>query len=462
MSEARGRWLPVSVAVALGLVVLLQVQQLAGTLRWQARMRGRLVNSIEGPLRALKPELERSVSYGITAWPDALGLVRRLHPAAEVELLDRGGASLAAQPAASPVRHALDERERDAMQRGEMLTVGPVGRAEQARVLTYMPLRAGAHEVLLRVSQPAPELVQDVVEHRQLAVVHVLVLLALALSAILFLVASRTPVMQPPAGLEAYAEAMTRLRDHGQDQSAQHLAVKRQLEDRIRDAEPMTRAGELTTGIVHEVRNGLGTIVGYARLAEQSDDTAARDAARHIRAECDTLEVVVRRFVEFVKADRLVLERLDLRRMLSRVAARESSGVSGAPVTILPGEDVTVVGDEALLERAFENLVRNAREAAGSGGEVTVAVRGEPAHAVVSVLDDGPGLSSSDRDALRPFRTTKPGGLGLGLPLAFKIVHLHDGDIVMGPRSPRGLAVTVRLPVNGPEPAAERPGPRLD
>jgi signal transduction histidine kinase len=283
-----------------------------------------------------------------------------------------------------------------------------------------------------------------------MVLMHAFVLLALALAAIAVLVPVKEPAPQPPYGLEAYAAAMTRLRDHGQDERQQHHAERRRLEDRIRDAEPMARAGELTSGIVHEVRNGLGTIVGYARLAEQSTDEAARESARRIRAECATLEAVVRRFVEFVKADTLALERLDLRRMLSRVAARESGGAAGAEVEIAAGPDVSIVGDEALLERVFENLVRNAREAAGSGGHVVVSARAEADHVVVSVADDGPGLSAVERDALRPFRTTKPGGLGLGLPLAFKIVRLHAGELAMASRQPRGLMVTVRLPLAGP------------
>jgi len=51
------------------------------------------------------------------------------------------------------------------------------------------------------------------------------------------------------------------------------------------------------------------------------------------------------------------------------------------------------------------------------------------------------------RSSLRPFFTTKSGGLGLGLPLAYKIVRQHGGDLLLAERSPHGLAVRVRLPV---------------
>jgi C4-dicarboxylate-specific signal transduction histidine kinase len=68
----------------------------------------------------------------------------------------------------------------------------------------------------------------------------------------------------------------------------------------------------------------------------------------------------------------------------------------------------------------------------------------------VTVADDGPGLTPATRAALRPFFTTKAGGLGLGLAIALKIVRLHDGQMTLGERAPRGAAITVRLPEGGP------------
>jgi signal transduction histidine kinase len=112
--------------------------------------------------------------------------------------------------------------------------------------------------------------------------------------------------------------------------------------------------------------------------------------------------------------------------------------------------ELSLLGDEELLERAFENLVRNAREAAGAGGHVWVAGRTDREEVVITVSDDGPGLSEQKRQELRPFFTTKPGGLGLGLPIVHKVIGLHGGAILMSDRSPRGLVVTVRLPARIP------------
>jgi signal transduction histidine kinase len=460
MAEVQGRWSRLGFVAALTLIAFVQLDQFARTLRWHSRLRAQYVRTVEGALSARLPEIVAALKYGgPTAWPGALGLVRDVLPEAEVELFDGKGNRLAAAPRPAPVEHAPDAGQRAALAGGRTLTVGPVGK-DEARLLTYLALRDGNWDVLLRIAQPVPELVQQADERRELMMGHGLALLALAAAALLALLPGRAGRAPGPAGaLDAYAEAMNRLGEMGRAQSRQHVAERRQLEERIRVAEPMARAGELTSGIVHEVRNALGTIVGYARLIEQSRPAAeAAEAAAHIREECETLETFVRRFIEFVKAESLSLGPVDVRRLLSRVAARESASRMGAEVSLGHGPEMTLRGDEELLERAFENLVRNARDAAGEGGHVVLQARRQGEEAALTVADDGPGLSPQELAALGPFRTTKAGGLGLGLPLAVKIVKLHGGVMTMEPGSPRGLLVTVRLPCGGPGTSSEGPG----
>jgi two-component system nitrogen regulation sensor histidine kinase GlnL len=221
----------------------------------------------------------------------------------------------------------------------------------------------------------------------------------------------------------------------------------------MREKDALARAGELTAGIVHEVRNGLGTIVGYARLLEREQGPVdARDAGRSIREECETLEAVVRRFNEFIRQERLNLAELDLARVLSRVVAREVRGREGIVPTLI-GLDGPLVtrGDEELLERAFENLVRNAAEAVGESGRIEIEAAPDVDGVEVRISDDGPGLSPDHPGEARPFFTTKAGGLGLGLPLARKILLLHGGTLQLQDDPEGGLTVLVRLPAGGPE-----------
>jgi signal transduction histidine kinase len=241
---------------------------------------------------------------------------------------------------------------------------------------------------------------------------------------------------------------MGRLRERGQAQSERFQQETRRMEERISEQEAMARAGELTAGIVHEVRNGLGTIVGYARLLERAGDAQAAGQARSILDECATLETVVRRFTDFVRIERLELAPTDLGRLASRVLAREQRAHPGVSARLVGLDEPFVVQvDEQLLERAIENLVRNALEAAAAGGGlVEVRAERERGWACLIVEDDGAGFAADHPVQVRPFYSTRPGGLGLGLPLARKIVVLHGGELSLERRAPAGARVTARLP----------------
>jgi signal transduction histidine kinase len=160
--------------------------------------------------------------------------------------------------------------------------------------------------------------------------------------------------------------------------------------------------------------------------------------------------------MDFVKDERLLRAPFDLVRMLARVIARESRQRAGPKVVTRFPDAARYEGDEELLERALENLTRNALEAAGATGHVELGISTDSDGAlVVTVADDGPGLPSDLRENPRLFYSTKPRGLGLGLPLAVKIVRLHGGDLAFADRHPRGLLVTIRLPVLGEDAASQ-------
>ena len=444
--------LRVGVGLAILVLGLVEVLTLVQTMRSQARARARVLGAAGQSLAAAGPDLAAALRPGRQAWLPAVDEALRSTRAAEAELFDESGRRLLAHPAAAPVEHWLAPGEAARLRAGEVVTVGPVA-GDSARVLSYASFASGDTTVTLRLATAVPDLVEEMRDHRELLLGHAAALLVVLVAGGMALFPSRSATGAAPLrALDAYEAAMGRLRDEGQAQTRRHDAERRRLEELFKDREAMARAGELTAGIVHEVRNGLGTIVGNARLVEQAAALpAAREAGAGIRAECETLETVIRRFMEFIKEETVNVEAFDLGRMLSRVAARESRAGPGGEVSLPRGDVGHLSGDEALLERAFENLVRNAREAAGAGGHVWIDVTRDAAAAVVTVSDDGPGLTAAAaREKLRPFFTTKPGGLGLGLPLALKIVRLHDGDLAFANRSPRGLRVEVRLPVEGP------------
>ena len=98
----------------------------------------------------------------------------------------------------------------------------------------------------------------------------------------------------------------------------------------------------------------------------------------------------------------------------------------------LRGEPVSVNADAPALRSCFENLLRNAVEAIGDRpGHVDVDVSRD-GDAIVTIRDDGAGVDPAEVPRLfLPFQSDRPGGTGLGLPLARKIAILHGGSLSM-------------------------------
>ena len=445
--------------LAVGLVALLllvlEVQALVASFRYQTVLQQRALGHARQGLLTVRPLVETAMKPGgPAAWNDAARVVLGAGLAAEVDFFDTGGGRLLSLPSASPTSHWPDGEVMETLRpEGPILVVGPFVKPAP-RILTYAIFASAEGNVVVRLSASADELVDDLRERRPILVGHGLALGLVALLGGLALFPHHGGVATAPApALGAYEQAMVRLRDQGEVRSREHEVEKRRMAELVRDREPMARAGELTAGMVHEVRNGLGTIVGYARLLEKTSSTQAeKDAARGILDECQTLETVVRRFMDFVRDESLNLVPFDMGRLLSRVAARESRSRPGGEVRLVDvGGLPALVGDEELLERAFENLIRNGREAAGPEGHVEVRAEADgQGRLAVRVADDGPGIPEERRGTVQPFFTTKAGGLGLGLPMAQKIVRLHEGELELLGR-PRGLEVVVRLPLLGPQ-----------
>ena len=448
MAEPGRGSLRMGAVLALAVVALFEVLAVAHGIRSQRRLRARVSEAAERRVETARGLLDTVLARGPEAWDEAARLGISLGLASEVELLDASGRVVFSRPHAAPVIHQLGEADRRRLEIGR--TVTALARDGQAlRTLSYVPLPVTSGGHVLRLASPAPDLEDEDREWQTVLLGHVAALAALGMAVVLILwpAAASAPASSEGA-LSAYEEAMGRLRDRGQQLSARHEEEVLRMEERIREQAAMARAGELTAGIVHEVRNGLGTIVGYARLVEHGQDPQAAARARAILDECGTLETVVRRFTDFVKLEKLQLAPTDLKPLASRVLAREQRGHDAVDARLVGFDGPLVVqADEELLERALENLVRNALEAAAAGGG-NVELRAERTESGVriDVEDDGPGFAADHPGEIRPFYTTRPGGLGLGLPLARKIVLLHGGELRLERRVPSGARVTVRLP----------------
>jgi signal transduction histidine kinase len=226
------------------------------------------------------------------------------------------------------------------------------------------------------------------------------------------------------------------------------LTPIRSLESRLRDMQTLADLGEMSAGIAHEFRNSLGAIRGFLQLARKlgpSEEVERKLASA--QDESNQLLSAVEGLLAFARPMSPSFQRVDLRSVAEAAVARLSRQYEDVGIRT-EGSSPPISGDPALLERAVENVVRNAidsvRAKRDAGGLGPPNVRIRISAGVLEVEDEGVGVDPEDVSRFfLPFQSDKAAGFGLGLPLAKKIVLLHEGSISM--RGAPGKGATVRM-----------------
>ncbi|MFF7726322.1 sensor histidine kinase [Streptomyces sp. NPDC008001] len=230
--------------------------------------------------------------------------------------------------------------------------------------------------------------------------------------------------------------------------------------------ESETRVRQFVADASHELRTPLASIRGYAELTRRAGGAGGEETGPRTRHALARIESEARRMTGLVE-DLLLLARLDTGRpqafadldlsplVVDAVSDARAAGPGHAWRLDLPAEPVTVRGDAARLHQVLVNLLANARTHTPAGTTVTARVRGASGGAwtVVSVEDDGPGISAEllphvfERFARGDAsRSRAAGGSGLGLAIVRAVVEAHGGRV--GVESEPGRTVfAVELPV---------------
>jgi signal transduction histidine kinase len=208
--------------------------------------------------------------------------------------------------------------------------------------------------------------------------------------------------------------------------------------------------GELAAAIAHDLGN---TLRGASfQLAILGDDAAPHEkrseAVQAVGQRVELASEAIARLHDFAQTGSLRTAAVRLDRVVAQAAALVEIDfqASAAPVNIRVSvpELPPVRGSAAELSLLFVNLLRNARDAMPEGGTVTIAARRKNDSLVVTVADEGIGMSPEvKRRLFEPFFTTKGShGTGLGLWLAVGTMQRLGGSIVASNR-PRGGALFV-------------------
>jgi signal transduction histidine kinase len=330
-----------------------------------------------------------------------------------------------------------------------------VGATWIARGIAGAPARGGS-VILMRF--PLPEGAA-----RRAAIRGALLLLgALAVSLALVYPLSRSitrPVEKLTSVVEAYGRGdLSRRSGLGnlQDEVGRLARSFDEMADRIQAARKAEK--ELLANVSHELRTPLARIKVALELIDAPDDAVRRRLAT-IGEEVDELERLV---ADVLTASRLDLAslplrkvRIDLAALIEKARQRALALDPGLRIDAHVEPGLTVEADEALLSRALDNLLDNARKY-GNRSPVEVEARRENGDAVLAVRDRGPGIPADDLPRVfDPFFRGEgaPGraaGFGLGLSLARRVAEAHGGSAQARNAEGGGARIKLRLPAGGP------------
>lgn len=212
--------------------------------------------------------------------------------------------------------------------------------------------------------------------------------------------------------------------------------------------------GEMSAAVAHGIRNPLASIRSSAELIPGASVERAQESVADIIAQSDRLEAWVRELLAYTQPLDPASAAVDVKALLQGCAnecARELQRRGIELRTELPRDLAAARGDRPLLAQVLRSLLANAMEALGEGGRITLRGRSAGAfgHRVaIEVCDSGPGLS---RDQLarvgRPYFTTKPQGLGVGLALARRVIERCGGSMEIESAPGEGTVVRLQLAV---------------
>lgn len=239
------------------------------------------------------------------------------------------------------------------------------------------------------------------------------------------------------------------------------LLLRQQQTELARMAD-FARVGAMGMELAHEISQPLSTVTTYlhsARRLLQSGVAGEQvlDAMINAEAEAQRAREVLERIRDFVATGALDLQALDLSALAQKIVAlcREEATSRGIKIESESVHPIpSVKADRVQIEQLLNNLVANAIDAASerpdAHGHVIVRVAARDDAVVIQVEDNGPGVAPELAPRIfDAYQTTKPRGMGLGLPLSKRIVQKHAGRIWWEPNRPDGARFIVALPSDG-------------
>jgi signal transduction histidine kinase len=224
----------------------------------------------------------------------------------------------------------------------------------------------------------------------------------------------------------------------------------RRIQKQLEKDRYLAGLGQAAATIVHDLKNPLITILGFARRLQAGKGDPG-SGFQTIIDSASQMENIVTDVLNFAKPVHLETKEEDVRGIVDQVTACCKAKAEAARVSLsseLPADPVIIPVDGLRMQRALTNLITNAIEASPEGREVRLTLKtdqGKPV--IIMIKDQGVGM---DRETLEniyiPFFSKKVQGTGLGMAIVKKVVEAHGGRIFIHSQPGQGTEVRIELP----------------
>jgi PAS domain S-box-containing protein len=234
------------------------------------------------------------------------------------------------------------------------------------------------------------------------------------------------------------------------------ITERKSAEAQLRQAEKMASLGLLSGGIAHSLRNPLSVISACAQMQLQHPDDADLriDCARRIDAATQRAARVIDNLLRLARPQDAPMVAVDVPALVNEVLVLLADHLAMHHVVLeqkLESGLPAIRGNPPLLQQVLVDLLLNACTAMTDGGTLTIsAAQVEAGWVEIGVQDTGCGIPREMLShVFEPFFTTRPSGVGLGLPVSWSIIRQHGGTIQVESEMGKGTTFTIRLPVAG-------------
>jgi signal transduction histidine kinase len=231
-------------------------------------------------------------------------------------------------------------------------------------------------------------------------------------------------------------------------------STRAQIEDQIDVTTKLAALGRITSGVAHEVKNPLNAMVLQLEILKSKLTDQGEKVGPHLEilsTEIRRLDRVVKTFLDFTRPVEIHPIPTSVEGLVREVfLLAEPQALQNNVRLVFEHEGTlpTINVDRDLMKQALLNLVLNGCQAMPSGGQLTVKPQTDGHHLNLEVSDQGVGIPPEARQKIFSlFYTTKPGGSGIGLAMAFRVLQLHNGFIDFTSEAHHGTTFRVSIPV---------------